>query len=679
MLRGAAAGGYVAAALTRRHAVGKAQGMAAGGETIADIDVGVLGRTMLEAARAAHIGVTLTVFEPRLRCVYVSEAVAEMLGWSVEELLARDPLDIVAPDEVPRLRERARLRAAGELGQASYKVAAVRKDGQRLTIEVTTSDVVVSGRTAVFAFLVDVTARNAAEQARLRTEARFRELIESAPEPIGITRAGRHVYANRACVATLGFESAEALYATPIATLLEPDGVAIRDAREQRVLGGAADLPAQVYRVRRPDGSVILVEISSVPFEYEGQPSMLSIGRDITARKRLESQLVQADRLAALGTMAAGMAHEINNPLAYLMLNLEWIARKLPDAAGNPAGVERLLEVLAEARQGAQRVSAIVRQLASFSRADGETRHHVDLVAVVQSAIKMTGHEVRHRARVTTSFESVRPVWANEARLEQVVVNLLMNASQALPETRAASNEVRIVVRPGADRRAILEVSDNGEGIPADVLPRIFDPFFTTKPVGVGTGLGLSICHGIVASLGGDIAAFSEPGHGTTFRVVLPTVEPGQDDVPASSEVPSPAATPRARILVVDDEPAIAHTLRELFREAHDVAVATSGHDALELLRSGATFDVIFCDLMMPGTSGIDVYERLRVERPGLEQRIVFVTGGAFTPRAAAFLASVDNRRLDKPFSLDVVDRIMRETVAGRGGDAHGSELASGG
>jgi PAS domain S-box-containing protein len=540
-----------------------------------------------------------------------------------------------------------------------------RKDGRRVNVEITASDVTIDNRRAVFAFIVDVSARKAVEQERRQNEARFRELIESAPEPIGIIRAGHFVYANRAYVSTLGFADEKELYATPIDSLLDAEEAAIRDAREALILERGARPPAQTYRIRRQDGSIALLEVSSVYFDYEGQPSVLNIARDITARKRLEAQLVQADRLAALGIMAAGVAHEINNPLAYVMLNLEWILRKLPAAAHDPASLDSLVTMLEEARNGAQRVSTIVRELRSFSRVDGDTRRPLDLAEVVESAIKITGHEIRHRARILKSFEPVRPVWANEARLEQVVINLLMNAAQAVPETRAENNEIRVTVREDARGRAVLEVADNGEGMPPDVQSRIFDPFFTTKPTGLGTGLGLSICHGIVTSLGGQISVDSEPGVGSTFRVVLPTTDLREEEPPApTGEASPPSQGPRAHVLVVDDELPIANTMRELLGLQHEVVIATGGREALAVIRSGAKFDVIFCDLMMPGMSGIDLYEQLRVQSAGLERKIVFMTGGAFTTRAAEFLASVDNRRIEKPFSLGLLERIVQEMAA---------------
>jgi PAS domain S-box-containing protein len=644
------------------------------GERVAElpsaIDFTLLGQTMLEAARAAHIGVSVTLLEATgPRVVYLSEAAVEIAGWPLEELMASDPFAHVAPEDLAHVRERLGKRMRGEHGELSYELTLIRQDGRRIPVEVTANRTMLDGRPAVFSFTVDVSARKSAEQARLRTEARFRELIENAPEPIGIIRSGHFVYANPAYVTVLGYPSAAALYEVPLMRLVHPEETALLEADERLIIEDGRP-PPHTFRAQRHDGTVVLLEVSTVPFDYEGKRSALTMARDVTARRALEAQLVQADRLAALGTMAAGVAHEINNPLAYVMLNLDWIARKMPEAVRDPSGIDALAELLREARGGVERVAMIVRELRSFSRADGETRGRVDLKTVVQSAIRITAHEIRHRARVSTSFEPTRPVWANDARLEQVILNLLLNAAQAMRETDTDRNEIRVSVRSDGEGRAILEVADNGEGIPPEVLPRIFDPFFTTKPHGVGTGLGLSICHGIVAALGGQVTVHSEPGEGTTFRVALPTTDAPETAAPTrKSDAPSSAGAPRARVLVVDDEVPIANTLQELLSLEHEVLAVTNGRDALHAIERGPAFDVVLCDLMMPGMSGIDLYMRVRDARPGTEKRIVFMTGGAFTTRAAEFLASVDNRRIEKPFSIKVVERIARE-MAGAAAEA---------
>ncbi len=630
----------------------------------ASIDMGAHGPAMLKAANAAHIGVTVSVVENDVpRNIYISEVAAEILGRTVSEVMALDPLAIVAPEEVPRLRDQLGRRERGETDAIYYEVTAVRGDGSRVPLEVSTTDVSIDGHSAVLSFVFDATARKAAEQTRLRSEARFRELIERAPEGICIIRDGYMVYANAALLVTLGFSSAQELYDVPLTRLVSPTDLPALEVRMKVLFENRVpQLPSQVYRGRRPDGTRFMVEASSVPFEYEGKPSILTLIHDVTERRTLEARLVQADRLAALGTMAAGVAHEINNPLAYVMLNLDWIARKLSEGATDPASLEGMKEMLLEARGGASRVATIVHELRSFSRSEGEARGPVDLAEVVRSAIRIASHEIQPRARVTTSFASVPPVWANEGRVEQVVLNLLLNAAQAMPEARVESNEIRVSVRLEGAGRVILEVSDNADGIPPEILPRIFDPFFTTKPPGRGTGLGLSICHGIVGSLGGQITVHSEAKEGTTFRVSLPAATPeAAEPAPPSDRAAPPGL--RGQVLIVDDEVHIANTMRELLGAEHDVVAVTGGSDALDALRSGTAFDVIFCDLMMPGVTGIDLYRRIRDEMPGTEQRIVFMTGGAFTPRAAEFLASVSNRRIEKPFSMSLVERIVREIL----------------
>jgi PAS domain S-box-containing protein len=519
-----------------------------------------------------------------------------------------------------------------------------------------------------------------AEGQRRVDDAIFRRIVEQAPEPIAVVRKGHFLYANPAMVAACGRASAEDLYRVPIASMLDEGEGGLAAMREGEIASGQKLAPMS-YSVHRPDGSAILLETVSTPFDYQGERVVLTLARDVSRRKELEARLVQADRLAALGTMAAGVAHEINNPIAYVLLNLDWIARKLPALANDSAAAEALMAMLKEAREGAERVSAIVRDLRSFSRADGESRRYVDLGEVVQNAVKIAGHEARQRARLVTSIEPSRSVWANEGRLEQVVINLLLNAAQAMAESGLKRNEIRVSVRAEGETHAVLEVSDNGEGMPPEVQQRIFDPFFTTKPQGMGTGLGLPVCQSIVASLGGTITAYSQPGEGTTFRVVLPTSAGHRSDPPPPLREPAgpreltvghiasgtmPRADLPARVLVVDDEPAIGATLAELLAPDNEVVAVHTAREALARLREDDRFDVIFCDVFMPQMSGIDLYHCLRVELPGLERRIVFMSGGVFTSSMASFLASVDNRRIEKPFSLGLIERIVRDMTRTR-------------
>ncbi|MEO8552414.1 MAG: ATP-binding protein, partial [Kofleriaceae bacterium] len=352
-----------------------------------------------------------------------------------------------------------------------------------------------------------------------------------------------------------------------------------------------------------------------------------------------------------LGQMVAGVAHEINNPLAYVSANLQILATELPKILydeGTPRFSRDELEaVLTDAQEGAQRVSAIVRDLRTLARTEDNAIGPVDVLLVLASSIKMTHNEMRHRARVVQTYAEVPPVNANASRLGQVFLNLLVNAAHAIEDGHVEANEIRVRVHADPSR-VYVEVEDTGVGIPANVLPRIFDPFFTTKPAGVGVGLGLSICDRIVESFGGTITVTSKLGFGSTFRVALPIAS--QISLALTEEHPVPIQ-PRSRILMIDDEPAVGRSIRLLLAPEHEVINVTRALDGIALLESGEAFDVILCDVMMPEMSGIELHEQLVARFPTYSRRIIFMTGGAFTQQARDALEQLGAPRLEKPFS----------------------------
>jgi nitrogen-specific signal transduction histidine kinase/CheY-like chemotaxis protein len=378
---------------------------------------------------------------------------------------------------------------------------------------------------------------------------------------------------------------------------------------------------------------------------------------------RFQQQLVFADRMASVGTLAAGVAHEINNPLTYITANIDTAIEEIHAlVGGSPSALMKdLEEVLVAAREGATRVTKIVRGLKTFSRIDEERLRVVDVIPVLELSINMTFNEIRHRARLVKDYGTVPLVHADDARLGQVFINLLVNAAQALPEGTEA-NEIRIVTSTDSAGRAVIDVQDNGPGMTQDHMTRIFDPFFTTKAVGVGTGLGLAICRNIITGMGGEISVQSEVGVGTTFSVALPASR-GAISVAAAAQDCSAPSFRVARVLVIDDEPSVGIAVRRVLRK-HEVTVVTNGQAALDLLTAGKDFDIILSDLMMPGMSGIDFYAALARSHPKMASRVVFVTGGAFTPEANAFLDRVTNERLEKPFDIkqlrDLVQKFVR-------------------
>jgi PAS domain S-box-containing protein len=496
-------------------------------------------------------------------------------------------------------------------------------------------------------------------------------LVEGAPDGIVISRDAKVLYANPAAVVLLGYTNASELVGLPMSSFLDQAALTTMRLRLQRMKETGETLSPREYPATRRDGTIITVEISSIFVEYDGAPAVLAFARDITERARLRAQLAHADRLAALGTMAAGVAHEINNPLAFVMLAADMLEREPRILEGG----DQLAELVRNIRTGIRRIAAIVRDLRTYGQYEDEPPGSVDLAATIESAVSITGHEVRSRARLRQEYGVLPPVLGVAMRLEQVLVNLLLNAAHSIAEGRK-DGEIVISATPG-EKEVVLEVTDNGTGIDPELLPSIFEPFVTTKPAGEGVGLGLSICRDIVVRWGGRIEATSTLGQGTALRVTLPVAHEVPSVPVASprrerswSEPPSERADEptsrvrpvdtRRRILVVDDEPLTVAMATAALREAHDVVGVTDPAAGLErILDDQQLFDVIVCDLMMPGLTGMDIYECVKRERPGLEKRIIFLTGGPYTQRARAFLESVPNRRLMKPLSIATLESLL--------------------
>jgi signal transduction histidine kinase len=382
-------------------------------------------------------------------------------------------------------------------------------------------------------------------------------------------------------------------------------------------------------------------------------------------RRLLQQQLLLADRLSSVGMLAAGIAHEINNPLAYVLGNLDFAMEQL--APGRPlpeADMAEVVQALGQAREGAARMGHITRDLKVFCRSDPKAGHGpVNVRRVMESAIRIAWNQIRHRARLTRRFERVPVVDGDEHRLGQVFLNLLVNAAQAFPDDGVALNEIVVAIRVEAGQ-VLIEVQDNGKGMSPEQQARAFEAFFTTKPPDVGSGIGLAICRSIVTDMGGEIACESNRGTGTTFRVQLPA----QEAVVHSTRPPraEPADLPRARVLVIDDEPALCAVVRRLLRGQHEVVSFLDAREALTLLERDAAFDVIMCDIMMPHMSGIEFHHRLREGHPDLAGRTVFMTGGAFHAPAAQFLRTVHNQVLEKPFETHALHEALAQVLEPR-------------
>jgi PAS domain S-box-containing protein len=511
-------------------------------------------------------------------------------------------------------------------------------------------------------------AQRKADEALRVSEERFRAIMEAVTDAVvSADASGKIIYANDAAEKMFGHDPS-ALPGVPLTEIM-PDPfeevervglVRYLESTQAPRFGRTVEVAA-----RRRDGASFPVELALGTWVAGEQCFLAGVIRDITERKRVEGQLMVADRMVAVGTLAAGVAHEINNPLAAVMANLDLAiadVSELGPSSREPNKLGAVGEVLRDAMEGAERVRNIVRDLRIFSRGEDEKRGPVDLERVIESTLRMARNEIKHRAKVVKNYGEVSVVDAAEARLGQVFLNLIVNAAQAIPEGQADTNEIRISTRQAGDRVEV-EIADTGSGIAPDVMKRLFSPFVTTKPPGIGTGLGLSICHRIVTGFGGEITAESQVGKGTAFRVLLLPAKSVVAEAPRPSSVPVRKAGRRGRILVVDDEPMIVKIVKRTLSAEHDVVALDRAPDALGRIEQGERYDVILCDLIMPVMTGMEFYESLGVVAPDQVSKVVFLTGGAFTLRAREFLDKVPNIRLEKPFELSALRSMVNDRV----------------
>ncbi len=345
------------------------------------------------------------------------------------------------------------------------------------------------------------------------------DLLDRLPDFVIVHRAGTLLWMNRINLKTLGYERLDEVVGRPLLDLVEPESRALVAERMRKAVD--ADVPElSETRLVARDGRVVVVEFSPPKHvTFEGNPARLIVARDVTERSRLQHRLQITDRMASIGMLAAGVAHEVNNPLAYVLNNIE-IAMRLLAPLGDATSQSRA--ALSVALEGVDRIRTIVRDLLALSRVEDVVLGPVDVLAIVESTLTLASKTISEHAVLAFEPHAVPLARGNVARLGQVLVNLLTNALESMPSVSSRDNELRVVVRPSIEGDVVVEVSDNGVGIAPAHVARIFEPFFTTKSPQSGTGLGLAICERLVTEMGGTISVESIPSKGSTFRVTLP-------------------------------------------------------------------------------------------------------------------------------------------------------------
>jgi PAS domain S-box-containing protein len=554
----------------------------------------------------------------------------------------------------------------------------------------------VDGTSEFRTVLSDITERKRVEERLKLSEARHRILFENSRDALMTLAPPGWQFTSGNAAAIAMFKSddkLEFLSRTPwqYSPERQPDG-SLSEAKATAMIDVAMREGSHSFEwtYRRVSGEEFQATVFLTRMEANGAAFLQATVCDNSEAQKQRGIVAQTERLASMGMLAASVGHEINNPLAYVLSNVESLAQTLPKIAdiaerccaslkrevgdmvfativgADAALLEPMLTEASEhardALDGAQRITRISRALGTFSRVDALESVTVDVNYAIESAIIMVSNKIRFKAKLVKDLKPLPMVRGSEGKLSQVFLNLLINAAHAMPEGDIEDH--CITVRTWTEAGNVFaEVKDTGRGIAPEDTERVFEPFFSTKALGVGTGLGLSICRNIIAEFGGKIQVQSEVGKGTSFVIRLPAQ--GEALAARSSEptfdIPAIPAPP-GRILVVDDEDPLRKMMKRLLVD-HDVVLAASGKEAQALLEHDQQFDVILCDVMMPEMTGIDLHKWLKERNPFLADRVVFITGGAFGPAAAEYLVDFGNLRIAKPFDSRTFVRVVAERV----------------
>lgn len=586
--------------------------------------------------------------DPQGMFTSVNEATCELVGRERAEVLGRSPLPFVSAGDTAMVKEQFK---AALLGHARrYQCRFVRPDGVPRLASVTNTPIRHGPHViGILGVARDVTEERERDLALERSEIRYTQLVESASDAIFTAdTTGNLTAVNRSLEVATG-RSRDQLLGTPVLALIDPRDRAA--AKEVMRAGLDGQFPRGQLRYADGNGELRHCSLTVTPLTEDGVVTgLLGIVRDVTDERRLTEQLVQQEKLAAVGELVSGVAHELNNPLASVMA----FAQLLLAA---PADIPPDREAIDAINQEARRAAKIVANLLTFARQHQPERTIADLNRVVNDTLELRRYALRTaQVEIETNLDPDLPLtWADPFQLQQVVLNLLTNAEHALASWEGDKRISLSTSRRG--QQLVISVADSGPGVPPENVSRIFNPFFTTKPVGEGTGLGLSISDGIVREHGGRIRVDSRPGHGATFEIELPHANP-PSPTPVDGDEPAAVAAGTKRLLVVDDEAAIRHAVSIFFRSlGHVVDVASNGAEALARARA-ASYDAMLLDLRLPDTTG-DAMLRALQQEGCVPERVVFVTGDTQSDAAQAILRATGCDVVGKPFLFDELAAVV--------------------
>jgi len=604
------------------------------------------------------------VVDDNYRFTYVNEELCRILGRTREYLLGRDFRDFLAEQSKKLVADRYARRQRGENVPARYEFDIVRKDGKIRRVHISSSVIRRgAGNVQTVGQILDITERTQREERLAESERKYRTLFHDSLEAMSVTKNGKIVDVNPAWLQLHGFESVKEVVGMDVIHILHPD--------DRKVLAERRKLPPhkreRVCQLRdmHKNGDVIHVELYSSSIVLAGEKAILTTVRDITARKRLELHLRLAERMESIGTLASGIAHNFNNILGVIFGNLELLSMDLGDL---PEAREHLDAI----SQAAERATHLSEQLLFVARRRPDDRTKVNVTSLVNRIMQTLRVMLDANMEINWCVgEDVPRVMANEIEIEQVLMNICLNARDAMPKGGKMTTQVDRVdlspefcsthegMEPGA--YVCLSITDNGAGMDEATVERIFDPFFSTKKPGKGTGLGLTTAYGTIARHGGCIDVESEPGKGSTFRIYLPATGGVAEGKPFG-ERNTTLQPGTETILMVDDEENILSTGRQCLEElGYTVLTANNGQKALEIFeREKECIDLALLDYMMPKMGGEDAFFALKKIDPNIK---AVVATGYDRERIKRLLDAGVSGWIHKPYRLSDLSRTLREVL----------------
>ena len=621
----------------------------------------------------AAIGIERVALDGRL--IDVNDAVCDMLGYSREELVGRNFAEFVHPEDLPRVQALASQLIAGKIPSYRVERRYIRRDGNPVWARVTSS-LAQGGTSEAYrvAVIQDISASKATEEALREREARLRSILDTAPEAlITIDRRGCIESFSRSAEALFGYQANEVIgknvsMLMPSPYREEHDGYLERYERtgEKRIIG-----IGRVVSAQRKDGSVFPMELAVGEVTLGGERIFTGFIRDLTATRKIEQELRQAQKMEAVGQLTGGIAHDFNNLLTVILGNLEMLEPRVKDADQ--------LELLTEARETAEHGAQLTERLLAFGRRQPLQPKLVDvadLLSQVTPVLRRTlGETVAVRSRADSDLWKVE---VDPSQLQNAILNLAINARDAMPNggkltitaenARLDADYARLHPEVRGGRYVLIAVTDTGIGMTKEVLERAIEPFFTTKEVGAGSGLGLSMVYGFAKQSDGHLALYSEPGQGTTVRIYIPRAAQ-EDDEAVSGQPKKSTDAIRGRgenVLVVEDEARVRRmTVARLQNLGYRVLEAANGPAALACLDAHPEIDLLFTDIVMPGgMSGTELAQQARVRRPGIH--VLFMSGYA-EPDVVRQGQMAGSVWLKKPHTAAELARTLRAVLDAKG------------